>query len=94
MAFITLSLCELFRAYTCRSERLSLFTIGVFSNRWLVMAVGASVLMLVVTVLVPFLRPVFETVPLSLTEWGLVLGLALIPAVSEEITKWFLRRKG
>jgi len=94
MAFVTLSLCELFRAFTCRSERLSLFQIGIFSNPWLVGAVLLSILLLVVTVFVPFLNPVFNTHPLSLTEWGVVVGLALIPAVSEEITKWYLRRRG
>ena len=35
MAFVTLSLCELFRAYTVRSERASIFTIGVFSNKYM-----------------------------------------------------------
>ncbi|MEW6403742.1 MAG: cation-translocating P-type ATPase, partial [Chloroflexota bacterium] len=43
MAFVTLSLCELFRAYTVRSERSSLFKIGVFSNRWMQYAVGLSI---------------------------------------------------
>ena len=33
MAFVTLSLCELFRAYTVRSERASIFRLGVFSNQ-------------------------------------------------------------
>jgi len=94
MAFVTLSLCELFRAFTCRSEKLSLFQIGVFSNPWLVAAVAASILMLVVTVFVPFLNPIFNTNPLSLTEWEVVIGFALIPAASEEITKWYLRRRG
>ncbi|MBI4966366.1 MAG: cation-translocating P-type ATPase [Desulfomonile tiedjei] len=94
MAFVTLSLCELFRAFTVRSERLSLFQIGPFSNPWLVAAVLVSILMLVVTVFVPFLNPIFNTNPLSLTEWEVVLGLALVPAVVEEITKWQLRRKG
>lgn len=92
MAFVTLSMCELFRAFTCRSERLSLFQIGPFSNPYLVGAVALSVVMLVVTVFVPFLHPIFNTHQMSLTEWGVVLGFALIPAVSEEITKWFLRR--
>jgi P-type Ca2+ transporter type 2C len=94
MAFVTLSLCELFRAFTCRSERLSLFQIGPFSNPYMVGAVLLSIVMLVVTVLVPFLNPIFNTNPLSLIEWGVVVGLALIPAVTEEITKWYLRRKG
>ncbi len=92
MAFVTLSMCELFRAFTCRSERLSLFQIGPFSNPYLVGAVALSVVMLVVTVFVPFLHPIFNTHQMSLTEWSVVLGFALIPAVSEEITKWFLRR--
>ena len=94
MAFITLSMCELFRAFTCRSERLSLFQLGLFSNPWLVIAVVASVFLLTITVLVPWLRPIFDTTPLTLFEWEVVIGLALIPAVSEEITKWFLRRQG
>ena len=30
---------------------------------------------------------------MSVTEWAFVLGLSLIPAVAEEITKFFLRRQ-
>ena len=41
----------------------------------------------------PFMQPVFNTHAMTLSEWGVVLGLALIPAASEEITKWFLRRR-
>jgi len=94
MAFVTLSMCELFRAFTCRSERLSLFQIGVFSNPWLVGAFVLSVSLLLPTVFAPFLQPIFDTHPLGLTEWGVVMGLALIPAVTEEITKWYLRQRG
>ncbi len=91
MAFVTLSLCELFRAYTVRSERASLFTIGVFSNRYMQYAVGLSLTLLFLVVNVPFLQPIFNTRFLSLTEWGIVVGLALVPAISEEITKAYLR---
>jgi Ca2+-transporting ATPase len=41
---------------------------------------------------VPFLQSVFNTHFLSLNEWLVVLGLALVPAIAEEITKFFLRR--
>src|SRR5512139_3282829 len=92
MAFITLSLCELFRAYTVRSERASVFTIGVFSNRYMQYAVGLSIGLLVLVCAVPFLQPIFNTHFLSLQEWLIVVGLALIPATAEEITKFFLRR--
>ncbi len=92
MAFVTLSLCELFRAYTVRSERASIFRIGVFSNRYMQYAVGVSLLLLFLVTSVPFLQPIFNTHFPSPVEWAVVIGLALIPAVAEEITKFFLRR--
>jgi Ca2+-transporting ATPase len=92
MAFVTLSLCELFRAYTVRSERASLFQIGIFSNRYMQYAVGLSITLLILVVSVPFLQPIFNTHFPSPREWGVVVGLALIPATAEEITKFFLRR--
>jgi Ca2+-transporting ATPase len=93
MAFVTLSLAELFRAYTVRSERASLFRLGVFSNKYMQYAVFFSIAMLLLVVNVPFLQPIFNTHFLSGTEWLIVLSLALIPAVTEEITKFFLRRQ-
>jgi hypothetical protein len=41
---------------------------------------------------VPFLQPIFNTHFPSLREWSVVIGLGLIPATAEEITKFFLRR--
>jgi len=93
MAFMTLSLCELFRAYTVRSERISLFKLGVFSNRYMQAAVGLSFTLLLLVVTVPFLQPVFNTHLPSLRELWIVLGLALVPAVAEEITKLYLRHR-
>jgi len=92
MAFISLSLCELFRAYTVRSERASLFSIGIFSNKWMQYAVDASIGLLLLVCVVPFLQDIFNTHWMSAQEWTVVLGLSLIPAVSEEVTKFFLRR--
>jgi Ca2+-transporting ATPase len=92
MAFVTLSLCELFRAYTVRSERASIFQLGVFSNKYMQYAVGASITLLLLVVSVPFLQPIFNTHFLAGKEWAVVLGLAIIPAIAEEITKLYLRR--
>jgi len=93
MAFVTLSLCELFRAYTVRSERLSIFKLGVFSNKYMQYAVGFSILLLVLVVSVPFLQPIFNTHFPSLQEWGIILGFSLVPAAAEEVTKAYLRWK-
>jgi Ca2+-transporting ATPase len=93
MAFATLSLCELFRAYTARSERMSIFKLGIFTNRYMQYAVGFSIFLLLLVVNVPFLQPVFNTHFLSPREWGVVIGMAIIPAISEELTKLYLRLK-
>jgi Ca2+-transporting ATPase len=85
-------LCELFRAYTVRSERASIFQIGFFSNRYMQYAVGLSIALLLLVCSLPFLQPIFNTHFLSGREWAIVIGLALIPATAEEITKFFLRR--
>ncbi|OQY84906.1 MAG: hypothetical protein B6D40_04620, partial [Anaerolineae bacterium UTCFX3] len=86
-------LCELFRAYTVRSEKVSIFRLGIFSNRYMQYAVGFSLALLLLVCAVPFLQPIFNTHFLNLGEWALVVGLAFIPAVSEEITKLVLRRR-
>ncbi len=93
MAFVTLSLCELFRAYTVRSEHQSIFHIGFFSNRYMQLAVGASLLLLGLVIFVPFLQPIFNTHTMNLMEIGVVLVLALIPATSEEIFKAISRSR-
>jgi Ca2+-transporting ATPase len=93
MAFVTLSLCELFRAYTVRSERISVFQLGVFTNKYMQIAVAASIFLLLLVVNVPFLQPIFNTHFLRWNEWVIVLGLALVPAIMEEFTKIFLRRQ-
>ncbi|MGQ9598992.1 MAG: cation-translocating P-type ATPase [Anaerolineae bacterium] len=94
MAFATLSISELFRAYTSRSERYSLFALGVFSNKWMQWAVLTSLIILLAIIYVPFLDPVFETTFLTATDWLVMFPLILLPSVAAEVNKWVLRRLG
>ena len=93
MAFVTLSFSELLRAFTARSERYPLLKIGLFSNRTMFYAVTASFFLLLAVVYIPFLQPAFNTVPLGIAQWELVLPLLFIPAVVAEITKWATNRR-
>jgi Ca2+-transporting ATPase len=81
----------LFRAYTVRSERVSIFRLGVFSNKYMQYAVLLSITLLLLVINVPFLQPVFNTHFLAPKEWLFVIGLSLIPAIAEEFTKLYLR---
>ena len=93
MAFATLSLSELFRAYTARSEHYSLWAIGPFSNKYMQYAVVASLIILLAIIYVPALDPIFDTWPLGWVHWAEILPLILLPSIAAEITKWFLRRQ-
>ena len=92
MAFMTLCVSELFRAYTARSEHYSVFKIGIFSNRSMQWAVASSLFLVLITVYVPFLRPFFDTAPLSLDDWLTMIPFTLAAPVAAEIVKIFLRR--
>ncbi len=92
MAFATLSISELLRAYTSRSERYSVFSIGVFSNKWMQWAVLLSLVILMAIIYVPFLDPIFETTFLTAADWLEMLPLILLPSAAAEVNKWVLRR--
>jgi Ca2+-transporting ATPase len=87
MAFVALSASELVRSYTARSERASLFRLGVFTNKYMQYAVLISLVLLLSAVYIPFLRPFFGTVPLGLSEWRVLLPLLLVPGIAAEVTK-------
>jgi Ca2+-transporting ATPase len=92
MAFVTLSASELLRAFTARSERYPLLRIGPLSNRNMNLAVISSLVLLMGVVYLPFLQPIFNTVPLSLPHWQVILPLIAVPALAAEGTKWVISR--
>ena len=88
VALATLVCAELFRAYAARSERISVFKIGLFSNKLMNMAVGASLMILLAVIYIPGVNRVFDNVALPLTSWILILPLALIPFIAGEVHKF------
>lgn len=73
LALITLVMSQLLHVFECRSERHSIFEIKVFSNPYLVGAVLVSISMVLAILYIPFLANVFNTIPLSLGQWAIVL---------------------
>ena len=93
IAFVTLCSSELIRAFTARSEYHSIFSIGVFSNRWMVWAVGVSFLLVLMVVYVPFLQPFFDTVPLSVDDWLFMAPFFFASPVAMELLKIYFRKR-
>ena len=93
MAFVTLSTSELLRAFTARSERYPLLKQGVFSNKWMNIAVVFSLVLVIAVVYIPFLNPIFKTIPLAWEQWQLILPLLVVPSIVAELVKWFTSRR-
>lgn len=91
-AFATLIFSELLRAYTSRSETLSVFKIGVFSNKYMVGGTFISFLLLLLVIYVPALRDIFDTVKLSIYDWDIIVLFGMIPFIAAEVSKIFLRK--
>jgi Ca2+-transporting ATPase len=87
MAFVTLSISELLRAFTARSEYYPLLKIGPFKNKFMNWAVLASLALILLVIYVPFLQGVFNTHSLTLVEWIEMLPLILLPSVVAEVMK-------
>ena len=93
VAFCTVSYTQLFLSFACRSQRLTLPQLGIFSNPYLLAAIAISALLQLSVVTLPFARPVFEVSGHPGHEWLLVLFLALTPVTVVELSKLFLSRR-
>ncbi len=82
---------ELLFVYVCRSEK-PLAKIGIFSNKWLNIAILTGVLLHLVLLYTP-LAIAFKVVPLSLNNWLFILPFAVSGLVLFEVGKWVLWRR-
>ena len=93
MVFTVLCLSQMGHVLAIRSERESLFTQGLFTNKPLVGAFLLTFGLQMATIYVPFLNPIFKTEPLTLFELAFTLALSSVVFIAVEIEKWVKRRK-
>jgi Ca2+-transporting ATPase len=92
-AFIVLACSQLVHSFNCRSMKVSLFKLGIFTNRKLILACVVSFLLQMAVVYLPFLQKIFKTESLGLFDWVLVLLISSLPLWAMEIYKLFLKKK-
>lgn len=92
MAFLTMSMAEIFHSFNLRSRRKSIFSIKT-QNKFLWGAMLVSILLTLAVIYIPFLSNAFELETISFVEYvvSILMSLSVIPIV--EIVKLFQRRK-
>ncbi len=93
MAFLTLSLVEIFHAFNMRSRRGSIFTMST-QNKWLWGAAALSLVCTLAVVWIPALAKIFKFEQISLEEFGVSVGLAVLIIPLMEIAKFIQRKLG
>ncbi|MBR4410689.1 MAG: calcium-translocating P-type ATPase, PMCA-type [Firmicutes bacterium] len=93
MAFLTMSMAEIFHSFNMRSQRGSIFSMKN-QNKALWLAGVASFLATTLVVEVPFLAAAFEFTPISIKEYAIAIGLAFLVIPIVEIVKFFERKFG
>ncbi len=91
MAFLTMSLAEIFHSFNMRSQRQSIFALGTKNNFLLLAGVGSFIATTVVCE-IPFLADAFRFASVGLTEYfiAIILGVCIIPVV--ELVKLIQRK--
>ena len=92
MLFTTLTLSQMAHILAIRTERASLFHVGLFSNTPLLGAVVLTTLLQVSIVQLPILQRTFKTIGLSASQLLLCLLLSSVIFWAVELEKWWLRR--
>lgn len=92
MVFTVLTVSQLFHTLAVRSERVSLFRLGLFSNLPVVGAVLLTLLLQMAVIYVPALNTLFHTQALPLFDLAVCLMLSSLVLVAVEIQKWLIRR--
>ena len=90
MAFLTMSMCEIFHAFNMRSQRKSVFKLGHNIVLW--MAMLGSVALTTIVLEVPAVANAFGFTPVSWNEYAIAIGLAVLIVPIVETVKAFQRK--
>lgn len=91
MAFVVLSVSQLFYSLSMRNETKSLFQVGVFKNKWLIASILFGIVVQLAIITIPFTANIFKVYSLDFKDWGIVILISLIPFAINEIVKIFFR---
>jgi magnesium-transporting ATPase (P-type) len=84
---------QFFHVGNSRSLRRSVFKVPLTANPFLVISMGLAITAHLGALHLPFMQTIFDTTPLSLYQWGLVVGVGLLIVLAVEIEKILLRRR-
>ncbi|BAK81070.1 calcium-translocating P-type ATPase, PMCA-type [Candidatus Arthromitus sp. SFB-rat-Yit] len=93
MTLATLVLSQLIHVFECKSETRTLFQINLLTNKYLLISVFISVIMILGIIYIPFFQSIFKTSGINLVQWGIVLLFSGVISVSSSLFNLIKRKK-
>lgn len=93
MTLAAIVFCQIGMVFNCRTERASVFKVGLFSNRMVLIGILFELALLSILVYAPFMHKLFNTAPLRLSDWAFLLILPVLIFLLEEGRKAIVRMR-
>jgi len=93
IVFLGIVLMQVGNAFACRTERVSVFRIGLFSNRFLLWGIAFELVFAAALIYVPLLQPIFGTAAVGADWWLYLVAFVPVIFVAEEARKAIIRRR-
>ena len=93
MAFMVLSISQLFHSLNLRSRTHSILEVGLMKNKWLILTLVFGIILQVAVCQLPIFNMLLKTVPLDMMAWGIVMGLSISIILINEASKWIAKEK-
>ncbi len=93
MTFLGIVAAQIGTVFASRTHRVSVFTVGLFSNRWVLVGIVFEVLVAALLMYVPLFADFFGMAALGPLEWAIALSFAPVILFADEGRKWLLRRR-
>jgi magnesium-transporting ATPase (P-type) len=94
MTLAAIVFCQIGMVLNCRTEKQSVFKVGIFTNKRVLLGIVIEILLLSALMYVPFLQEIFNTAPIGLMDWVFLIILPFPIVLIEELRKAFSRRYG
>ncbi len=85
---------EIFYLFNCRSLTYSMFHVGIFTNRWLLIGVAGMSLLQITFTYAPFMNRLFRSAAIGWQEWSMILGVSMAIYLVVEVEKLYSRKYG
>ncbi len=86
--------CQDGNVFACRSERISIFRLGFFSNRLIWLGIGVEWALILSIIYIPPLQKIFMTAPLSVWQWSMLILCPIVILMADEVRKQIIYGRG